>query len=112
MRRIKKYKYNPHKPPKPKQWLALDEEERIDATFHAIIENQAALGDEIPINDVLLRLQAEGLNRHDALHAVASVLSTYFWEAFQDDNKNRKPPEAYYEAVRQLTKDKWYEEYG
>jgi hypothetical protein len=85
--------YNPLKPPDPEEWLALDEQERLDlvenfhrrarirlpnakmhAVFHAIVENQFALGDELPVKRTVQRLMSEGLDRHDAIHAVGSVL--------------------------------------
>jgi hypothetical protein len=41
--------------------------------FHVIVENQAAQGLETPVRRTLARLQAEGLSRHDAVHAVGSI---------------------------------------
>ena len=40
-----------------------------------IVENQVALGDAFAARAVLLRLMAEGLDRHEAIHAIGSVLS-------------------------------------
>ena len=70
------------------QWLELDESERIElvaayhrrrkirlpnaqlhAVIHVVVENQVALGEDVVVN-ALARLQAEGLNRHEALHAI------------------------------------------
>ena len=86
--------YDPLKPPDSSKWLALDEAERIDlvrayherkrvalpspgahAAFHAIVETQVAMGAELPVAATLSRLQSEGLDRHEALHAIASVLA-------------------------------------
>jgi hypothetical protein len=81
-------RYDPQQAPDPEVWLALDEDERFElalrhhrrarvrlpnarlhAMFHVVIENQVALGHEI-VRQTLERLQAEGLDRHDAIHAV------------------------------------------
>ncbi|MCK4515029.1 MAG: hypothetical protein KAU31_07210, partial [Spirochaetaceae bacterium] len=80
-------KYDARKTPDPDQWLSLDEEERMaliiayhertgdqqqnmsaHAVMHAIVENQIALNEKAP-KKTLRRLRAEGLDRHDAVHA-------------------------------------------
>jgi hypothetical protein len=48
---------------------------RLHAIMHVVVENQILLGDEAPVASTLARLMAEGLERHNALHAVVSVLS-------------------------------------
>lgn len=87
-------KYDPDVPPNPQEWNALDESERLHlvkryhksarirlpspmghATFHVIVENQVAMGDELNVARTLERLMAEGLDRHDALHAIGFVLA-------------------------------------
>jgi hypothetical protein len=55
------------------QYSALND--RIGATVHVIVENQVALGDAFPAKAVLIRLMNEGLDRHEAIHAIGSVLS-------------------------------------
>lgn len=91
--------YDPHRAPDPDAWLSLDESqrihlirryhqkarvklpnERLHATFHAIVENQAALGDELPVRATLDRLMDEGLDRHDAVHAIAHWLSEFIMD--------------------------------
>jgi hypothetical protein len=86
-------KYDPTFPPDPDAWLQLDEAERIEAVlryhkragmrggnrrahaaFHTIVENQIAEGLRSAC-DAMDRLQQEGLDRHDAIHAVGSVLA-------------------------------------
>ena len=82
-------RYDPMVAPDPEQWADLVDGERIDiirayhrkarislpnapfhAAIHAIVETQIALGDEIPVARTVDRLMAEGLDRHDAIHAV------------------------------------------
>ena len=87
-------RYDPDKPIDAQEWMALDEGERqylveqyhrkkrikmpnarMHAVFHVVVENQIALGDEIPAQKTLARLMGEGLSRHDAVHAIGSVVA-------------------------------------
>jgi hypothetical protein len=84
-------RYDPSAAPDPQRWLALDEDERIDlvlgyhrrtkiklpsprvhAALHVMVENQLAEGYEAAVA-ALARLIAGGLQRHEAIHAIASV---------------------------------------
>ena len=123
-------RYDPQKAPDPEAWLSLDEATRINlimdyhsdagkdipgdhlhAVVHTVIENQIAPGDDYPVKSTIERLMDEGLDRHDAIHAVGSVLIKHLWkvgkkevtEGFSDD---------YFEEVRQLTAQQWLEEFG
>jgi hypothetical protein len=79
--------YDPEVAFDPAEWLALDEQERIQlvqvhhraaqiklpsikahASIHTIVENQIAMG-LAPVVQAMARLSREGLSRHDALHA-------------------------------------------
>jgi hypothetical protein len=94
--------YTPDQAPSPDHWLMLDEQTRIDliesyhiaagielpnskahAIVHAIVENQIAEG-LVPVNRAMTRLVEQGLARHDALHAVAWVLTIYLNDLSQD----------------------------
>ncbi|GAB4337076.1 MAG: hypothetical protein Kow0037_19340 [Calditrichia bacterium] len=119
-------KYNPLTSPDPKVWLDLDEQERIDlirdyheqsgielpnltlhAVIHTIVENQLAMND-LRVKETLDRLLTEGLDRHDALHAIGSILADQIFSATRDDkNKSRSLPESYYKGLRELTAKKW-----
>lgn len=132
MRRRKKMAYNPLKAPDPKEWLELDEGKRIDlveayhrkegiqlpnlhlhATIHTIVENQAALKDETPVAEAIMRLRMQGLDRHEAVHAVGSLVAKLFFQIGKGKVDPDKPPsEAYFEEVRNLTVEKWREEFG
>src|SRR5450759_783466 len=76
--------------PEPEEWLAIDEAERIHlaqdyhrrarvrlpneklhAVLHVEVENQIALGNEMPVQGTVQRLMAEGLDRQEAIHAIA-----------------------------------------
>jgi hypothetical protein len=87
-------RYNARAAPDPQAWLELDEQERIDLVIkyhrrnrqpmggnplahgaaHVAVENQVALGDATVVPATLARLMHEGLDRHDAIHAIGSVL--------------------------------------
>jgi hypothetical protein len=86
--------YDAMKAPDPQARLELDEQERIDevidyhrryhlpmggsaqlhAVAHVIVENQVAMGDPPAAREALARLMGEGLDRHDAVHAVGSIV--------------------------------------
>jgi hypothetical protein len=118
--------YDPAVAPDPGEWLALPEEERLDlvsdyhrrasvfppreemhASIHVIIENQIALGDELPVRRAVERLMAEGLDRHQAVHAVGSVLSCQLIDVMRDPETKAVSQEAYNAAVEQLTVESW-----
>src|SRR5437016_9813537 len=50
-----------------------------------VVENQVALGDEIPVRRTLERLRAEGLDRHDAVHAAGSVLAKRIYDLLRSE---------------------------
>jgi hypothetical protein len=124
--------YNPETVPTPTDWLALDEQERIDliedhhnaarielpnakvhAAFHAIVENQIAMDLE-PVVRAMARLQREGLSRHDALHAIGFVAAEHVFDAM----KSKKPDDThtaqarYNAAVERLTAKSWRDQNG
>ena len=96
--------YDPDRAPDPQGWLALDEQERIrrakkyhavagikvpnaeaHALFHAIVENQIAEGVE-PTRRTVDRLRREGLTRHDAIHAVGSVIAQFAYDSMHGES--------------------------
>jgi hypothetical protein len=120
--------YDPLKAPEPKEWLAIDEAERIQlaqdyhrrarfclpneklhAVFHVVVENQIALGDEIPVESSLQRLMAEGLDRHEAIHAIASVLAEFMHDLVKKPGSSAKSNQAYFAALRRLRAEGWLE---
>jgi hypothetical protein len=93
--------YNPDVTPDPGEWLALPESERIrlaqsfhvaakvkvpsmkaHAAIHAAVENQVASGYG-PSKRAVARLQSEGLSRHEAIHAIGSVIAQFIYELGQ-----------------------------
>jgi len=54
--------------------LPVGESARAHAATHGIVENQAAMGHATVVPTTLDRLMRDGLDRHDAVHAIGSVL--------------------------------------
>lgn len=122
--------YDPEKPPIPSVWLGLDEAERIKliqdyheanqvplsdvrahSVFHAIVENQAAMTEDDTVRQALARLIREGLSRHDAVHAVATVLADHMHALHSDPGNTERNNQTYLDAVRELTAAAWLSDY-
>lgn len=118
-------RYDPDHAPAPEVWLALDEQVRIDlvekhhraarikvpnhrahAVFHTIVENQLAEGFE-PTVRAMARLSAEGLTRHEALHAIASVLAGHITDLFHAKAGAGNSQAVYGAALERLTAKGW-----
>lgn len=118
--------YDPDASPTPTDWLGTDEGDRIElvssyhrrkkitlpnpqlhAVIHVVVENQLALGEEVVV-DTLTRLQGEGLSRHDALHAIGSVLAENLYELMQEGSTPTDAPyRQYLERLHKLTAKDW-----
>ncbi|HET9226091.1 MAG TPA: DUF1841 family protein [Thermoanaerobaculia bacterium] len=119
--------YDPDIAPDPVTWLALGEPERLELVeraheqefddlpnptlhfaMHVVIETQVAMGDELPVAGHLSRLLSEGLERHDAIHAIASVLAEHMFNMMKRPSRSsRDPNEPYYAALARLSARKW-----
>lgn len=97
--------------PDPVEWLEWDESERaaaileahefdlpeghpipegswqLHAMFHCIIENQLAANDPPAARETLARLRREGVPRHDAIHALASVVAEHMQNALSSQTE-------------------------
>ncbi len=71
------------------------------------MENQIALGDEYAWAAVLRRLMSEGLDRHEAVHAVGSVLAGHIWDLMRERNPAAEANAAYFEKLKRLTAESW-----
>jgi hypothetical protein len=107
--------YNPESAPEPAPWLELDEQERIvlvaaHAAFHTAVENQIAMDLE-PVVRAMQRLTKEGLTRHDAVHAIGSVVAEHLFDILktgQSDDADTSQAR-YFAAVERLTVTSWRE---
>jgi len=118
--------YDPDTAVPAADWLDTDEGERIElvasyhrrkkirlpnaqlhAVVHVIVENQIALGEEVVVN-TLARLQTEGLDRHDALHAIGSVLAGELYELMRESSDATGDAQRrYLERLQRLTSKNW-----
>jgi len=122
-------KYDPEIAPDPAVWLELDEGERIlaiedyhraarvrlpkaarrsHAAFHAVVENQLALNIE-PVIRALRRLMNQRLSRHDAVHAIASILAEELFDSANSDDISEAANARYFAAVERLTVKSWHD---
>ena len=118
--------YDPNEHNNSDAWLALDESERIQlvrryhrrqrirlpnetihAVVHLIVENQVALGDAFPAKAALLRLMKEGLDRHEAIHAIGSVLSEEIFVVISEQKAGSDLNADYMEKLKSLTAESW-----
>ena len=79
---------------------------RLHAVIHSIVENQVALGDTHPVSAVLSRLMEEGLDRHDAVHAIGSVLCDQLFAAAKEEG-GADINAQYQEQLNHLTAESW-----
>jgi hypothetical protein len=119
-------KYDPHVHIDPEAWQALDEghrmelvreyhrrrrirlpNERMHAVIHATVENQVAMGDDFPAQAVLLRLMREGLDRHQAVHAIGSVLAEALFATLKTKANPTDMNAKYRERLNRLTARGW-----
>jgi hypothetical protein len=118
--------YDTDTSPTPADWLGTDEGERIElvssyhrrkkiklpnprlhAVIHVVVENQLALGEEVVLR-TLTRLQGEGLGRHDALHAIGSVLAEDLYTLMQGgEGSSGETYQRYLDRLQRLTAGSW-----
>jgi hypothetical protein len=70
------------------------------------VEAQIALGAETPAGRIAERLISEGLDRHDAIHAIGMVLAEHIYDVLKT-TKSHKDPNAPYFAALELTAEDW-----
>jgi hypothetical protein len=116
-------RYDPDEAVDATEWLALDEMEqqliveryhkrarvrlpslRMHAIIHAAIETQLAQG-HASANKALQRMMAEGLDRHDAVHAVGSVLASHMFRVMK--HKQSFEEKAYAADLDALSAERW-----
>lgn len=122
------FEYDPETEPDPAEWLAMGEWDRIaicdlwhrragvqlpdramqgHAVIHSVVESQVAAGEPAAAAEALARLRAEGLSRHDAIHAVGSVLAAHLHALLAAPTMPEKPNAAYQDALKRLTVESW-----
>jgi hypothetical protein len=118
--------YDADEQPDPDVWLELDETERLDlvsdyhrrtgvqletpelhAMAHVVVENQVALGEATSVPETLDRLINEGLDRHDAVHAIGSVLMRIVFDAVHERDDGSDVNAKYRQELATLTAANW-----
>ncbi len=119
--------YDPFSAPDPDEWLAFDEMERIDmverfhrefkemdeaegserlhAVIHVVVENQIAMG-EAPVPETVARLLRQGLDRHDAIHAIGAIVAEEMFGMLQGSQQAHDPGK-YRRRLNKLTAKRW-----
>ena len=119
-------KYDPMRPPNPGKWLTLSEQAQIElvaayhrkhrirlpnpdlhAAIHATVESQVAAGEELPVAAAVDRLVSEGLDRHEAIHAVGMVLTGVMADAHRGRLKGADPSDVYLVEIEALDRETW-----
>jgi hypothetical protein len=120
------FSYNPDKAIDAKRWLSLEESERLHfvqryhrkkrvrlpnarlhAVIHVVVENQVAMGAEIPVGSTLSRLMREGLSRHNAIHAIGTILAGHLYELMKEGPQSTDANSTYYSELDKLTAESW-----
>jgi hypothetical protein len=119
--------YDPYEPPDASEWLTMGEEARIamvrvyhqsigdvgdseqlHALFHVIVENQIAMGAHMePVRERLRQLMAQGLDRHDAVHAIGYVLAKHMHWLALDRNAGASQDARYFRELKRMTARKY-----
>lgn len=107
------------------EWLDIDEGERIalvadyhrrkrlpvgetargHATIHVVVENQLAMGAPAETRATLSRLRAAGVSRHEAVHAIGSVIAEHMHALLQ--GKGKHDPARFDADLRALKARDW-----
>jgi len=117
-------RYDPNQPQEPSDWLETDEvtrlnlvmehhsgvkpeppNKRLHAAMHVVVENQIAVG-ENAATETVERLMREGLDRHDALHAIGAVLAQDI-HALLSAGKGTFDQDRYRSRLNELTAKRW-----
>jgi uncharacterized protein YchJ len=128
------FDYDPFIEPEPETWLMTDEQQRLDlvleyhlqeeeggankkvhAIVHVVVENQIA-DSTLSVRGTLQRLMSEGLDRHQAIHAIGSVLMGYIYDLLRTADKDSQSHglgpdgeanKAYFAELEDLTAERW-----
>ena len=118
-------RYDPDVAPLASAWLVLDEGERLllveryheredpelpnvrlHSSIHVIVENQLAEGYPASLA-AFERVRRGGLSRHDAIHAVGSVVAEHLSNLLNAGAGEGDPNVALERALNELTAEKW-----
>ena len=72
-----------------------------------MVETQIALEDETPARRTAQRLMDEGLDRHEAIHAIGWVLIEFMSDLMDEPESRVEPNAPYFAALERLTVESW-----
>ena len=75
--------------------------------IHVVVENQVALGDATLVTATLDRLMGEGLDRHEAVHAIGSILMSIVFDVVSEADDGGDINAKYSRALATLTAAGW-----
>jgi len=79
----------------------------LHAAIHVAVENQLASMEQLPAREKLAELLQEGLDRHDAIHAIGSVLAEQMYNILKGRQPASDPNRQYLQALSELTAASW-----
>jgi hypothetical protein len=118
--------YDPLVEPDKTEWLGLSEHDRIDlvrefhensdeelddealsihSSIHVIVENQLAMGVE-QIPETISKLIRQGLDRHDAIHAIGTIISEDIFYILRGEQTEFSPKQ-YRRKLEKITARRW-----
>lgn len=77
----------------------------IHASIHVIVENQLAMGVEL-IPETIAKLTRQGLDRHDAIHAIGAIISEDIFNIVRGDITEFSPKH-YRKKLEKITAKRW-----
>jgi len=117
--------YDPSISPSSEDWLSLEETEQVrlvtayhkkkrikvaklqlHTMIHVVVENQLAEGIEAA-QQAFDRLTAEGLDRHETIHAIGSVLMEHLQNLMREEEVGPNPHQRYFDDLKTLTVSTW-----
>lgn len=119
-------KYDPANSIDSQQWLALGEAEQIElvrefhaeleqdmpvealtvhSSIHVIVENQLAMGVDL-IPETIAKLTRQGLDRHEAIHAIGAIISEDIFDLLKGNIKEFSSTK-YRRKLEKITAKRW-----
>jgi len=81
----------------------------LHAVIHTVVENQIAAG-LAPVVNALRRLQADGLDRHEAIHAIGAMLAAHMRQIVTGELTVSDPNSVYFATLDELSAKSWRRE--
>jgi len=76
------------------------------AVIHVIVENQLALGMQ-DVAETLSRLVAQGLDRHEAVHAIGTLVTEDAFSLIRSESNEEWDQKRYQNRLEKLTAKRW-----